>query len=117
EPFVPAVRRGVARATCRAATPSCGVLFDTAVGAPFPLAVSPAVGVPARASQACTRGRAVGSCSLAASECRRSRRFHRLVVEVWMTRATRQRFVAHVPRRFTPNSWGGTERVLQETLP
>lgn len=34
-----------------------------------------------------------------------------------MTRATRQRFVAHVPRRFTPNSWGGTERVLQETLP
>ncbi len=34
-----------------------------------------------------------------------------------MTRATRERTVAHVPRRFTPNAWGGTERVLQETLP
>lgn len=25
--------------------------------------------------------------------------------------------VVHVPRRFTENSWGGTERVLQQTLP
>lgn len=33
-----------------------------------------------------------------------------------MTRAV-LRTVAHVPRRFTPNAWGGTERVLQETLP
>jgi glycosyltransferase involved in cell wall biosynthesis len=28
-----------------------------------------------------------------------------------------QRLVAHVPRRFTENAWGGTERVLEQTLP
>jgi glycosyltransferase involved in cell wall biosynthesis len=27
------------------------------------------------------------------------------------------RLVVHVPRRFTHNSWGGTERVLEQTLP
>lgn len=33
-----------------------------------------------------------------------------------MTEKSR-RVVAHVPRRFTETAWGGTERVLQQTLP
>lgn len=28
-----------------------------------------------------------------------------------------KRLVVHIPRRFTHNSWGGTERVLEQTLP
>jgi glycosyltransferase involved in cell wall biosynthesis len=27
------------------------------------------------------------------------------------------RTIAHIPRRLTPRAWGGTERVLSETLP